>query len=98
MLKRLDAIEELLARIAEALPLREYITVDDICHELNCGRDYIRSRPWILPAFGIPDLDGRPRRWRLDHWWIWKADLGAREQAWIQMSDARRREIVEAAA
>ena len=93
---RLESIETKLDRLLISLPHREYITIADICIEIGCNRGYIRTRPWILPNYGIPDLAGRPKRWRLSTWEMWLAQgLEIHRQAWISFSEEQRRRIVK---
>lgn len=95
---RLERLEGKVDLLVAATPTKEFISVSDICLELDCSRDYIRRRLWILPAFGVPDLPGRPRRWKVESWQSWKQDLPAREQAWRAMPEAERQRISKAAA
>ena len=91
---QLKRVEEKLDRLVEATPVRQIVTASDICTELRVSRDQLRTRPWILPSFGQPDISGRTRKWFIQTWEKWKEDLPAREQAWHSMSDQRRNEIL----
>ena len=93
--QRLERIEEKLDRLLEATPVRRFVDISWICAELGCSRDWLRSRLWILPAFGVPDVSGTPKRWKLETWRSWSNDLAAREQVWRALSDDRRREILK---
>jgi len=94
---RLDRLEKKLDSLIDATPVRQFIDTEWICAELGCSRDWIRSRPWMLPNFGNPDITGRPRRWKCITWETWKSDLKSREQAWKAMSEIERRRVVKAA-
>ena len=87
-------IEEKLDRLLAAIPTREVICVDDICKKLQISRDSLRSRPWLLPNFGVSDFPGRKKRWDRDTWKKWSEDFPAREAAWQSLSTDKRKRII----
>lgn len=87
---RLERLEVQMSRLVEATPVRRFVDIGWICAELGCSRDWIRSRPWVLPNFGVAEVSGSPKRWKLETWREWSDELGAREQAWRSLSTAER--------
>jgi hypothetical protein len=92
---RLERIEECVRSIEKATPIKRYVDIRWICTELGCSRDWLRTRPWVLPNFGQSEVSGSPRRWKLDTWRAWAEDLSAREQAWRAMSAVDRNRVTQ---
>ena len=94
VMEYLNRLEDKLDRIIDAVPTREFVDIAWICSEIGCSRDFIRTHPWIAPNFGVPDVSGRPKRWRRETWSVWIADLNERKSAWQEMPAGIRRQIL----
>lgn len=64
-------IEEMLALIVESLAVREVYTLEDICRKLHISKDQARTRPYLLPNYGVPDYPGRIRKWNVSTYRAW---------------------------
>ena len=99
LLAKLACIEERIGLIERSLPVREVYTIDDICLMLGISRNQARSRPWLLPNYGISEFPGKVKKWRVATYRTWmRIAPRARELDWHEMSAPKRRNIAAMAA
>lgn len=77
-------------KLDELLNKSEYITIAGIAEDIGRSKEWIRRHPWVLPNFGRPDIDGRPKQWLRSNWDEWKEHLNDRRIMWEAMANEER--------
>lgn len=93
VLDKLDAIERRLSRL-EASQQPQTVSIQDIADDLGVSYEWARSRPWVQPNFGKPDIPGRPKRWKHQTWAGWRDRIDEHQGRWESMTPAKRRQLI----
>jgi hypothetical protein len=91
VLERLDDIETLL----KGLPVPEFVGVQFVAAKLGVSTQYLRRRPYLLPAHGVTDVPGK-LSWSFATVRAWLVTPPAeRERQWFALSAQARAAITK---
>ena len=90
-------LEEKLDLLIESLPAKEVYTIGDICRMLQISKNQARSRPYLLPNYGVSDYPGRIRKWRVETYRAWiQTSPTQHKQEW-NIKSFRERQVIMSA-
>lgn len=66
-----------------------------IARELGRSTEWIRTHPWALPNYSVPDVSGPPDLWHRATWQEWNAHQDENKQRWNAMTPAERGQVLK---
>ncbi len=90
----IQRLEAKLDRLLEAIPTREYITMEDIGIMHGWSKSFMYHNQWTMPNFGRSDYPGRERRWlpeTVGQWFMTPPEI--RKRQWLRMSIRERSKL-----